>query len=80
MKLVRQKLRLINLTFKVTFQRELEIFLRVGIIFLVYPEWVSNWVHVSKTTDHIRTCVNFCTFSKAIMTNPFPPINMEMIL
>jgi hypothetical protein len=66
--------------FKATCQKELEDFLRAGIIFLVYPEWVSNWVHVSKTTDNIRTCINFHTFSQDIMRNPFPPLNMEMFL
>jgi ribonuclease HI len=80
MKPTRKKQRPINSTFKTTFQRELENFLRVGIIFSVYPEWVSNWVLVLKTTDHIRTSINFRTFSQAIMINPFPPLNMEMFL
>jgi hypothetical protein len=43
MKPVRQKQRPINFAFKETFQRGLENFLKVGIIFTVkYPEWVSN--------------------------------------
>jgi hypothetical protein len=80
MKLSRKKKIPINSTFKATFQRELENFLRDGIIFSIHPEWVSNWVHVSNTTDHIRTCINFCTFLQAVMRNPFAPLNMEIIL
>jgi hypothetical protein len=80
MKPARKKQRPLNSAFGVTFQRELENLLRVGIIFPVYPEWASNWVPVSKTTDHIRTCINLHTFSQAIMINHFPPLNMEMIL
>jgi hypothetical protein len=81
MKPVRQKQIPINSTFKVTIQRELENFLKAGIIFLVkYLEWVSKSVPILKATDHIRTCINFCTFNQAIMKNPFPPPNMEMIL
>jgi hypothetical protein len=80
MKPTRKKQRPINSSFKATFQRELENFLRARIVFPVYPAWVSNWVPVSKTTDHIRTCINFRTFSQAIMRNPFPPLNMEMFL
>jgi hypothetical protein len=55
MKLVMQEQRSINFAFKETFQRELENFLRDEIVFSVHPEWVSNWVPVSNTTDHIRT-------------------------
>jgi hypothetical protein len=80
MKPARQKQIPVNSSFKANFQRELENFLRDGIIFPVYPEWVSNWVPVSETTDHIRTCINCLTFSQAIMRNPFPPLNMEIIL
>jgi len=42
MKPDRKKQRLINSAFKATFQRELENFLKDGIIFPVYSEWVSN--------------------------------------
>jgi hypothetical protein len=80
MKPVMQEQRSINSAFKATFQRELENFLRAGIIFSVHPEWVSNWVPSSKTTDHIRTCINFHTFSQAVMRTPFPPLNMGIIL
>jgi hypothetical protein len=80
MKPARKKQGPINSTFKATFQRELENFLRAGIIFSVHHEWVSNWVPVSKTTDHIRTYINFCTFIQVVMRNPFPPLNMEIIL
>jgi hypothetical protein len=59
MKLVMYEQRSINSTFKANFQSELENFLRVGIIFSVHLEWVSNWVPILKTTDHIRTCINF---------------------
>jgi hypothetical protein len=59
MKPARKKQGPIDFAFKATFQRELENLLRAGIIFPVHPEWVSNWVLVSKTTDHIRTCINF---------------------
>jgi hypothetical protein len=80
MKSSRKEQRPINSAFKETFRKELENFLRVGIIFLVYPEWVSNWIPVSQTTDHITTCINFHTFRMAIMRNPFPPLNMGMVL
>jgi hypothetical protein len=80
MKIARQKQGPNNSAFKATCQKELEDVLRAGIIFSVYLEWVSNWIHVSKTTDHIRTNINFRTFSQAIMRNPFPPLNMEMFL
>jgi len=61
MKLVMQEQRSINSTFKKNSQRDLEKFLRDGIIFSVHPKWVSNWVLSSKTTDHFRTYINFLT-------------------
>jgi hypothetical protein len=64
MKPVKNKQGHINSAFKAMLQRELENFLRVGIIFPVeYLEWVSNWGLVSKVTDHVRTYINFHTFS-----------------
>jgi hypothetical protein len=80
MKLARKKQRPINYAFKATFQRELENFLRAGIIFPDYSEWISNWVHVLKIIYHIRSCINFRTFSQDIMRNHFPPLNMQMIM
>jgi hypothetical protein len=80
MKPARQKQRPTNSAFKATFQRELEKFLRAKIIFLVYSEWFSDWILVPKATDHIRTCINFRTFSQDIVRNTFPPLNMEMFL
>jgi hypothetical protein len=48
-KLVRKKHTPINSSLEETIQKELEIFLNVGIIFLVkYSEWVSNLFHVQK--------------------------------
>jgi hypothetical protein len=63
MKSARQKQGLVNSALKAPFQKELENFLKVGIIFSVHPEWVFNWVAASKTTYHIRTCIHLCTFS-----------------
>jgi hypothetical protein len=80
MKPFMQKQRSINPPLKETFQREFGNFLRARIIFSVHPQWVPNWVPASKTTDHIRTCIHFLTFSQTIMRNPFPPLNMEVIL
>jgi hypothetical protein len=80
MKPVMQEQRYIKSAFKATFQRELENFLRVGIIFSAHPEWVSNWVCTSNTTNHIKTFINFCTFIQVVMRTPFPPLNMEIIL
>ena len=80
MKPVMQKQRSINLALKATFQRELGNFLRARIIFSVHPAWVPDWVPASNTTDHVRTCIHFRTFSQAIMRNPFLPLNMEVFL
>jgi hypothetical protein len=80
MKPVMQEQRSINSAFKAIFQRELGKLLRAGIIFSVHPKWVSNWLPSSKTIDHIRTCIKFCTFNQIVMRNPFPPLNMEIIL
>jgi hypothetical protein len=75
MKPVKKKQRPINSSFKVTVQRELENFMKDGIIFPVkYPEWVSKSVPILKATDHIRTCINFHTSSQDFMKNPFPPL------
>jgi hypothetical protein len=71
MKPTRQKQELVNSALKEIFQRELRKFLRDRIIFLVHPEWVSNWVPVSKTIDHIITCINFRTFRQAIIRKYF---------
>jgi hypothetical protein len=79
MKPYKKKQRPINSAFKATFQRELEKFLKVGIIFPVFSEWVSNWIHVLNTTDRIRTCISFRTFSQAIIRNHFPPIKAGML-
>ena len=80
-KIGRQKKRLDNPALEATIRRELENFLKDGITFLIkYPEWVSKLVPVPKVTDHISFCINFITFNQAIMKNPFPPPNMEMIL
>jgi hypothetical protein len=80
MKPVMQKQRSINLALKATFQRELGNFLRARSIFSVHPAWVPDWVPASNTTDHVRTCIHFRTFSQAIMRNPFLPLNMEVFL
>jgi len=77
---VMQKQRFVNPTLKSTIQRELGNSLRVGVIFSVHPGWVSNWVLVSKTTNHIRTYINFLTFRQYIMRNPFPPLSMKIFL
>ena len=80
MKLVRQKQGPTNSAFKETFQRELEKFLRAGMIFSVHPKWVSNWEPSSRTIDNIRKSINLRTFKQDIMRNHFPPLNMEMVL
>jgi hypothetical protein len=81
MKLVRKKQRPINLALEATIRRELENFLKAGITFPIkYPEWVSKLVPVLKVTDHVSFYINYHTFNQAIMENPFPPLNMEMIL
>jgi hypothetical protein len=80
MKPVMQEQRSINSAFKETFQRELENFLRAGIIFSVHPELVSNWVPYSKSTNHIRNRINFRTSSQTVMRTPFPPLNMGIVL
>jgi ribonuclease HI len=74
----RQKQTLVNSALNETIQRELGILLKVGIIFLAHPEWVSNWV--PKTTDRIRTCFSIRTSTQAIMRNPFLPFNIGIIL
>jgi hypothetical protein len=79
MKPARKKQGLVNFALKATLQRELRNFLRVGILFLVHPEWVSNWEPASRTTDNIRTYINLRTFRKVIMRNPFPPFNMIVL-
>jgi hypothetical protein len=48
---VRKKQRPINLALEATIRKELEKILKAGIIFPIkYSEWVSNLVHVQKTT------------------------------
>jgi len=50
-KLVRKKQRLINPALEATIRKELGKLLKTGIIFPVkYFEWVSNLVHVQKST------------------------------
>jgi hypothetical protein len=80
MKPPRQKQGLVNSALKAPFQKELENFLKVGIIFSVHLAWVSNWVPPSKTIDHIRTCIHLRTFSRDIMRNHSPPLNIRIIL
>jgi hypothetical protein len=49
-----------NPALEATIQKGLENILKDGIIFLVkYFEWVSNLVHVRKSTEHIRFCIDF---------------------
>jgi hypothetical protein len=80
-KCIRQKQRPINPTVEATIRKELEIFLKDGIIFPVkYSEWVSNLVHVRKTTGHIRLCIDFRALNRASIKDHFPLPNMEMIL
>jgi len=81
MKPDRQKQIPINPALEATIRMELENFLKAGITFPVkYPEWVSKLVPIMKVTDHVSFCINYHTFNWAIMKNPFPPPNMEMIL
>jgi len=70
----------INSAFNATLQKELEEFVRVGMIFPDHPEWVSNWEISSRTTDNIRTRTKIRTFRQSIMRNPCPPLSMEMVL
>jgi hypothetical protein len=80
-KLVRKKQKPINPALEATIRKELEKLLKAGIIFVVkYSEWVSNLVHVKKTTGHIRLCVNFCALNRESVKDYFPLPNMEMIL
>jgi hypothetical protein len=80
MKPIMQEQGPINSAFKATFQKELEKFVKAGMIFPVHLEWVSNWELASRTTDNTRTRINIRTFRQAIMRNPFPPLSMEMVL
>jgi hypothetical protein len=75
----RQNQGLVNSALGGTFQRELRDFLRTE-MFLVHPEWVSNWEPASKTTNNIRNCISLRNFMQEIMRNPFPPLCMEMFL
>jgi hypothetical protein len=80
-KTVRQKQRPINPALEATIQKELGKLLKVGIIFPVkYSEWVSNLVHVWKTTGQIILCVDFRTLNRASIKDHFPLPNMKMIL
>jgi hypothetical protein len=80
MKLDRKKQRLVNSALNSTVQRKLGNFLKARIILPAHSEWVSNWMFVSKTVGCIRTCFSSRTFSQAIMRNPFPPLNIRIIL
>jgi hypothetical protein len=77
MKQIMQEQGSINSAFKETFQKELEKFIKARMIFLVHPEWVSNWELASRINDNIITRINLRTFRQAIMINPFPPLSME---
>jgi hypothetical protein len=80
-KSVRQKKRPMNPALDATIRKELEKLLKAGIIFLVkYSEWVSNLVHIQKTTSHIILCVYFYALNRASIKDHFPLSNMEMIL
>jgi hypothetical protein len=80
-KLVRKKQIPINFALESTIRKELEIFLKDGIIFPVkYSKWVSNLVPVRKTTGQIRSCVDFCALNRESVKDHFPIHNMEMIL
>jgi hypothetical protein len=80
-KLVRQKQIPINPALEATIRKELEKLLKANIIFPVkYSEWVSNMVHVWKTTGHIRLCVNFHALNRVSVKDHFPLPNMEIIL
>jgi hypothetical protein len=53
-KVVRKRQRPLNLALEATIRKELEKLLKANIIFpMQYFEWVSNLVHVRKTTSHI---------------------------
>jgi hypothetical protein len=78
---VRKKQRPINPALETIIRKELEKFLKAGIIFPVkYLEWVSNLVPVRKTTGQIRLCVDFHALNRASIKYHFPLPNMEMIL
>jgi hypothetical protein len=78
---VRKKQRPINPTLEATIRKELEKLLKARIIFQVkYYEWVSNLVHVQKTTSQIRLCVDFHALNRSSIKYHFPLPNMEMIL
>jgi hypothetical protein len=80
-KLVMKKQKPVNPALEATIRKELEKFLKAGIIFLVnYSEWVSNLVPIRKMTGQIRLCVDFCALNQASLKYHFPLPNMEMIL
>jgi hypothetical protein len=55
--------------------------LKVGIIFPIkYSEWVSNLVHIRKSTVQIRLCIDFHALNRVNIKENFPLPNMEMIL
>ena len=80
-KLDRQKQRPINPALEATIRKELEKLLKAGIIFPIkYSEWVSNFVHIQRTTGQIRLCVDFRALNRVSVKDHFPLPNMEMIL
>jgi hypothetical protein len=80
MKLARKKQEFFNSALEAPFQRDLRYFIMGEMFFSSHPEWVSILKSSSGITDNIKTCISLRTFRKAIMRNPFPPLNMEMFL
>jgi hypothetical protein len=80
MKLATHKQELVNSALEAPFRRGLRDFLRAEKKNSAHPEWVSIWKSASRTTDNIITCISLQTFRQAIIRNPFPPLNMEIIL
>jgi hypothetical protein len=80
-KLVRQKQIPINPALEATIRKEMEFFLKDGIIFPVkYSQWVSNLDHFRKTIGQIQLCIYFRALNRSSVKDHFPLPNMEMIL
>jgi hypothetical protein len=80
-KLVRQKLQVVNPRKAPTIKAEIENLLQDGFIYPVpLMEWVSNPVAVNKKEAKIRVCTDFQDLNKAYPKDNYPTPFIDQIL
>ena len=78
---IKQKPRKMHPSKALLVKREIKKYLQVGFIKPIdYFDWMSNIFLVTKPTDEIQVCIDFCDINNACPKDDFSLPNIDMII